>query len=194
MNSLLQAYANAWSEVGAAELARLVNAIETPDRVASTQDNVPVALKQDYVQSIASLTRFSKLQRELLLAGGQLEWTQGNFKMPGNFQGRFAYVELAGPRGMIPNNAIGFGLYLQQRDVVYPSHWHSAVEDYLVLSGTALWQTDDGDFVARPPGSHIHHASNQAHATTTLEEPLLAMWFWRGDISDNTYRIVGVDA
>ncbi len=194
MKSLLQAYANAWSEIGAAELAGLVNAIEAPDRLAFTQDNVPVALKHDYVQSIASLTRYSELQRELLIIGHQLQWTQGDFKMPDSFQGRFAYVELAGPRGMIANHNIGFGLYLQQRDVVYPSHWHSAVEDYLVLSGTAMWQAGDGDFATRPPGSHILHASNQAHATTTLEEPLLAMWFWRGDISDSTYRIVGVDA
>jgi len=193
MNALLQAYANAWSEVGAENLARLVNAIEAPDHLASSENNVPVALEHDYVQTIACLTRFGELQRELLHIGRQLPWMQGNMKMPASFQGRFAYVKLAGPHGMIANNDISFGLYLQQRDVIYPSHWHSAVEDYLVISGTAMWQVDDRKFVDQPPGSHIVHASNQPHATTTLEEPLLAMWFWQGDIRDSTYRIVGVD-
>ena len=194
MNGLMRAYANAWSQSGAHNLARLVHAIEAPDRLTSSQDNVPVALEYDYVQSIASLTRFAELQKELLQIGNQLPWKQGSMKMPDSFSGRFAYVELAGPRGIIANNAISFGLYLQQRDVVYPSHWHSAVEDYLVISGTAMWQIDDGSFIAQPPGSHIHHVSNQPHATTTREEPLLAMWFWRGDIRDSTYRIVGVNA
>lgn len=194
MNGLMRAYANAWSEAGADNLARLVHAVEAPDRLKTSQDNVPVALKHDYVQSIASLTRFGELQQELLQIGNQLPWTQGNMKMPDSFKGRFAYVELAGPRGIIANNAISFGLYLQQRDVIYPSHWHSAVEDYLVISGTAMWQIDDGDFAPRPSGSHILHASSQPHATTTLAEPLLAMWFWQGDIRDSTYRIVGIDA
>ena len=193
MKTLLQAYANAWSEVGAENLASLVNAIDVPDRLLSSENNVPVALKEDYFQSISSLTRFGELQRELQQIGSQLPWMRGSMKMPVSFQGRFAYVKLAGPRGIIANNDISFGLYLQQRDVIYPSHWHSAVEDYLIISGTAMWQTDDGDFAAQPPGNHIKHASNQPHATTTLEEPLLAMWFWQGDIRISTYRIVGVD-
>lgn len=194
MNALLQAYANAWSEIGAKNLASLVNAIEAPDRGTSTKDNVPVAHQSDYHQSVASLSRFGDLQRELLQTGRFLSWMQGTMKMPDSIQGRHAYVELVGPRGMIANENIRFGLYLQQRRVIYPSHWHTAIEDYLVVSGTALWQIDDGDFTSQPPGSHIRHASNQPHATTTLEEPLLAMWFWQGDIRLSTYRIVGVDA
>ena len=193
MNALLRAYANAWSQAGAPHLAAIANAIEAPEQLPSSADMVPVALKRDYDQAIASLTGFPDLRRELSRAGTRLSWMQGTMKMPETFQGRFTYVELAGPLGMIANNNVSFGLYLQQRDAVYPSHWHCAVEDYLVVSGTALWQIDDGDFVARTPGSHIVHASNQPHATTTQHDPLLAMWFWQGDIRDSTYRVVGVD-
>lgn len=193
MDALLRAYADAWSQVGAPHLADFVNAISVREQAASSEGLVPIALRQDYDHAIISLTRFPDLQRELSRIGSGLMWMQGSMKMPETFQGKFAYVELAGPCGMITSDEVSFGLYLQQRDTVYPSHWHCAVEDYLVISGTALWQVADGDFVAQPPGSHIAHASNQPHSTTTLQDPLLAMWFWRGDIRDSTYRIVGVE-
>ena len=194
MQALLRAYADAWSQAGAAKLASLVNALDASGKPLSLEDKVPAALKPDFDQTVARLGKFPQLQRELVRIGNRLPWMQGNMKMPESFQGRFAYVELAGPRGMIADTDISFGLYLQQCAVIYPSHWHAAIEDYLVVSGTAMWQVDDGDFVARTPGTHIEHSSNQPHATTTQLDPLLAMWFWRGDIRDSTYRIVGVDA
>jgi len=194
MNALLRAIAKTWLQADAPHLTELVNAICNQEPLTSQAELVPAALKQDYDQAITSLIRFPDLQRELSRIGSRLMWMQGSMKMPETFQGKFAYVELAGPLGMITSNEVSFGLYLQQRETVYPSHWHCAVEDYLVISGTALWQIGDEDFVARPPGSHIVHASNQPHATTTLQDPLLAMWFWRGDIRDSTYRIVGVDS
>lgn len=193
MKVLLQAYAKAWSDSGSAHLAVRVNAIDAPEGPTPQDDRVPATLKQDYDQAVETLSVFPELKQQLLRIGSRLPWMQGSMKMPASFQGRFAYVELAGPRGMIANDNIGFGLYLQQRNIVYPSHWHTAEEDYLVVSGTAMWQVDDGEFRAHPPGSHIVHASNQPHATTTLDDPLLAMWFWQGDIRDSTYRIVGVD-
>ncbi len=194
MQALLRAYANAWSQAGAAELASLVNALDASGNPLSREDKVPATLKPDFDQAVASLGKFPGLQSQLGRIGSQLPWMQGNMKMPESFQGRFAYVELAGPGGMIADTDISCGLYLQQRAVIYPSHWHAAIEDYLVVSGTAMWQVDDGEFVARAPGTHIEHASNQPHATTTQLDPLLAMWFWRGDIRDSTYRIEGVDA
>lgn len=193
MKALFRAYANAWSKTGAQNLDVLVSSVDTSGQLTTPQDKVPAALKQDYVNAITLLSNFPDLQRELLRIGSRLPWMQGTMKMPDSFKDRFAYVELAGPRGMIANSDISFGLYLQQRDTVYPSHWHSAIEDYLVVSGTALWQVDDEDFVAHTPGTHIAHASNQPHATTTQQDPLLALWFWQGDIRDSTYRVVGVD-
>ena len=194
MKALLQAYAGAWSHAGIPHIAALVGAIDTPEHLAGADRQVPDALKADYDRAIASLTGFPDLQQELARTGESLPWMQGSMKMPESFQGRFAYVELAGPKGMIANTDISFGLYLQQHSTVYPSHWHCAEEDYLVLSGTALWQVDDDAFVARPPGALIRHESNQPHATTTGKDPLLAMWFWQGDIRDSTYRIIGIDA
>jgi hypothetical protein len=193
MKALFRACANAWSTTGAQNLDVLVSSVDTSGQRTTPQDNVPAALKQDYVNAVASLSNFPDLQREMLRIGSRLPWMQGTMKMPDSFKDRFAYVELAGPRGMIANSDISFGLYLQQRDTVYPNHWHSAMEDYLVVSGTARWQVGDKEFVAHAPGAHIAHASNQPHATTTQQDPLLALWFWQGDIRDSTYRVVGVD-
>ena len=194
MKALLRACANAWSTTGAQNLDVLVNSVDPSGQLTTPQDKVPAALRQDYVNAVASLSKLPELRQEMLRIGSNLPWMQGTMKMPDSFKGRFAYVELAGPKGMIANSDISFGLYLQQRDTVYPSHWHSAMEDYLVVSGSALWQVDDKDFIPHAPGTHITHASNQPHATTTLKDPLLALWFWQGDIRDSTYRVVGVDA
>ncbi len=194
MIALLGAYADAWSQAGAPHIAGLVKSVVAPERKVFAGRNVPDALQLDYDQALASLTCFPVLQQQLSDTGVSLPWKQGSMKMPASFQGRFAYVELAGPEGILPSTDVNFGLYLQQRDTAYPSHWHCAEEDYLVLSGTAMWQIDNDEFVAQPPGTHICHASNQPHATTTQQEPMLAMWFWQGDIRHSTYRIVGVDA
>ncbi|MEO1161618.1 MAG: dimethylsulfonioproprionate lyase family protein [Pseudomonadota bacterium] len=194
MNALLRAYAKAWRQAGAPDLAALVNATDAPEVLISSEEQVPAVLKQDYDQAVNALTEFPELKQQLSRIGNHLPWMQGSMKMPASFQDRFAYVELAGPRGMIANSDVSFGFYLQQRNTVYPSHWHEAVEDYLIVSGTALWQIGDAGFNAQPPGTHIMHASNQPHATTTRQDPLLAMWFWQGDIRDSTYRVAGVDA
>ena len=38
----------------------------------------------------------------------------------------------------------------------------------------------DGPFRRREAGEIIHHASNVNHAMRTGEEPLLALYLWRG--------------
>ena len=105
---------------------------------------------------------------------------------------RHAFVEIVGPSGMFASDTVRMGLYFQSADTVYPPHHHAAEELYYVLSGTAEWQTDDGLFTREAPGSVIYHRSFQPHATTTLGEPLLAMWAWFGDISLDSYAVEGV--
>jgi len=121
----------------------------------------------------------------------RLPWSDSAFAMPGKLAGRYAYVDIAGPDGFSVTETIGFGLYLQRRETVYPAHSHAAEELYLVLSGTAAWQFDDGAFTARAPGSLIHHRPRQRHAMTTFGEPLITMWIWTGDLDESTYQIDG---
>ena len=105
---------------------------------------------------------------------------------------RHAFVEIVGPNGAFASDTVRMGLYFQSADTVYPPHHHAAEELYFVLSGTAEWQTDEGPFTRKAPGTLIHHLSFQPHATTTLDQPLLAMWAWLGDISPDSYAVEGV--
>ncbi|MGB7206588.1 MAG: dimethylsulfonioproprionate lyase family protein [Anderseniella sp.] len=191
MKEIYEAYANTWRSVGAKEIALQIDNL----KIDICKDPSPVSshMKRDLDIALKNATHFPKLQQLLITHGDKLTWAQSNFEMPDTFVGKFDVVRLAGPTGMVHNTEIAFGFYLQQADAAYPSHWHEAVEDYLVVSGTGLWQTDDDAFHPRPPGSYIQHASNQPHAMTTQSEPLLAMWFWQGNIDTSTYRIVGVD-
>jgi hypothetical protein len=191
MKLFMETYAATWAEAGAHDLAKLLNHVGIGTEHASGK--VPDKLLSAFELVAESANAHPALQRQLLRMGGELAWSLGDFQMPDSFGDKFAYVELVGPKGMMPSQTISCGLYLQQQNTFYPSHWHAAVEDYLVISGTADWQTDDGAFVSKPPGAHIEHASNQPHAMQTLEDPLLAMWFWRGDIRDSTYEIVSGD-
>ena len=65
---------------------------------------------------------------------------------------------------------------------VYPAHSHPAIELYLVVSGTAIWQAGGAPATPQPPGSAILHPSGIPHAMITGAEPLLALFTWRGDL------------
>lgn len=129
------------------------------------------------------------LSATLAPVGRELAWTHGDRILPAGFHLQRCFVELAGPDGMAPHPSVRFGLYLQQPGTYYASHSHEAVEHYLPISGTALWQRGDAEFVAQPPGTLIAHASLEPHAMRTLGEPLLALWIWTGNLSFSTYRI-----
>ena len=119
-----------------------------------------------------------------------LTWREAGFgKLPEEFSKRIFASEIIGPKGIIDNPSIRVGLLLQLDYVAYPKHWHSAEELYLVLLGEAHWSVDDGSPEVRPPESFVHHKSNQPHSMTTIEEPLLAMWGWTGDIDGQSYSV-----
>jgi len=110
-------------------------------------------------------------------------------RMSGAIRENYAAVVLAGSPGLATVEGISMGLFLQGPNVYYPAHWHAAEEFYLVLSGTAEWQQGDGPFRALAPGQTAHHASYEHHIMRTGDEPLLAMWSWRGDLDPDTYGI-----
>lgn len=93
-----------------------------------------------------------------------------------------AFSQIAGPRGLLHDDRILLGLTLMAPHTLYPRHVHPAVEFYLVIAGTALWQRGE-QTALQPPGSLIFHPSGIAHAMTTGADPLLAVFTWHGDIS-----------
>ena len=98
MKALLRACANAWSTTGAQNLDVLVNSVDPSGQLTTPQDKVPAALRQDYVNAVASLSKLPELRQEMLRIGSNIPWMQVTMKMPDSFKGRFAYVELAAQR------------------------------------------------------------------------------------------------
>jgi dimethylpropiothetin dethiomethylase len=192
LTALVLAAADAYGATGdkhalaAAARLRTVTAVPAPPPVGAQ----PPALK-DLAAGLAAMPegRLSDLVRA---AAADVTWTGGVFKMPDGFAGRYAFVEIVGPDGMVACPKLRFGLYLQSPDTYYPPHDHAAEELYLVIGGSARWQKEDGAFFDAPPGALIHHQPHQRHAMETAADPLLALWIWTGDLRVGTYRIDGV--
>ena len=126
----------------------------------------------------------------LLQCSDVLSWREAGFgRLPEEFSKRIFASEIIGPKGIIDNSSMRVGLLLQLDHVAYPKHWHSAEELYLVLLGEAHWSVDDGSPEVRFPETFVHHRSNQPHSMTTIDEPLLAMWGWTGDIDGQSYSV-----
>lgn len=119
-----------------------------------------------------------------------LPWQQGMIEMPAGFRGRYMFCTLVGPGLPVEADDLLFGLYLQAPNTDYPSHAHAAVEFYAVLSGTAAWEKNRDGYTVQTPGTCIHHETHQWHAMRTGDDPLLAIWAWTGDLSNETYRLM----
>jgi quercetin dioxygenase-like cupin family protein len=94
---------------------------------------------------------------------------------------RMAWAELVGPIAPFKSEKVCIGLTAIGAGLLYPAHYHPAVETYLVLSGTARW-TANGNTQAHPPGTIILHPSNIIHAMQATDAPLLAAYAWTGDV------------
>lgn len=148
------------------------------------------ALEANTLSCLRHLPRAAKLvppaEHELagLLAGGaqMLHWgqtyTAADFGQ--RFIDNYGWVELFGTRGHFRNDSIAAGFLILGPGVVYPDHHHVAEEIYIPLTGGAEWRMSDDAFQERSGGEIIHHASNVNHAMRTDDEPLLALYLWRG--------------
>ncbi|MDR2261710.1 MAG: cupin domain-containing protein [Azoarcus sp.] len=94
---------------------------------------------------------------------------------------RMAWAELVGPIAPFHSHDICLGLTAIGPRLLYPRHYHPAVETYLVISGTAAWTAANATR-RHPPGALILHPANIVHAMETGDEPLLAAYAWTGDV------------
>ncbi|MES9964218.1 MAG: dimethylsulfonioproprionate lyase family protein [Candidatus Sedimenticola sp. 20ELBAFRAG] len=64
----------------------------------------------------------------------------------------------------------------------YPKHKHEPEELYIVLAGRVWWvaEKDEKSPCWKSAGDAIHHTSNQVHAITSGDEPVLILNLWRG--------------
>jgi hypothetical protein len=92
----------------------------------------------------------------------------------------YGWTEILGANGPCASERIACGFLILGPSTLYPRHRHEAEEVYLPLSGTAAWQQGDAVWREHPPGTPIHHASDEPHAMRTGASPLLALYLWRG--------------
>jgi len=96
------------------------------------------------------------------------------------FIDNYGWLEVFGTRGHFANDEVAAGLLILGPGIVYPDHHHVAEEIYIPLTGGTEWRMGEGGFRKREAGEVVHHASNVNHAMRTGNEPLLALYIWRG--------------
>ena len=96
------------------------------------------------------------------------------------FLRNYGWAEIVGAVGSFESERIACGLLILGPSTFYPRHRHTAEELYVPLMGTAAWQQGDAAWRELPPGTPIHHRSEEPHAMRTGADPLLALYVWRG--------------
>ncbi|HVI86799.1 MAG TPA: dimethylsulfonioproprionate lyase family protein [Dongiaceae bacterium] len=102
------------------------------------------------------------------------------------FLDNYGYAEICGSYGLVAAD-IRCGVLLLGPDTCYPPHRHPAEEIYIPLNRGA-WQRGETEiagqqWIARAPGTVIHHPPQVPHATRGLDRPLAALYLWRGDLA-----------
>lgn len=186
ITSLLAAAADLYANDGNRAAGEAAERLRSQSAAGSNVALGPARLLPDLAAAVSAMPP-GPLRHALEDVGPFLSWSGGDYERPGGLADRYAFVEVVGPDGVLPAEALRFGFYLQAPETHYPSHSHAAEEFYLPVSGTALWQKDSGPFDAVAPGRIIHHVPFQRHAMQTRDEPMLAMWIWTGDLGFASY-------
>ncbi len=114
----------------------------------------------------------------------QLRWSQTYQvpEVPESFLENYGWTEVLGLTGPVASEHLAAGFLLLGPHSHYPSHRHKAEELYVPLAGRALWQQGARPWTERAPGELVHHHADELHAMRTTEQPLLALYVWRGKL------------
>jgi hypothetical protein len=118
----------------------------------------------------------------LLHVSPALAWQQTytTDEMSAEFLDNYGWTEVLGLSGPRHSERLACGFLLLGPRTHYPSHQHAAEELYVPLSGRAEWRQGDGIWRRHEPGTVIQHRSEEPHAMRTQDQPLLAVYLWRG--------------
>jgi len=92
----------------------------------------------------------------------------------------YGYLELYGPDGHFQTDHGRAYIGYWGRGLYYPWHRHEAEEIYSVVSGSGYFESDGEASSMLHPGETRMHVSNQAHALTMTDGPILTFVLWRG--------------
>lgn len=96
----------------------------------------------------------------------------------------YGYIELFGPDGHFHCQELRGYVGYWGRGLYYPWHRHEAEEIYCVVSGGGLFEAEGAAPRKLGPRECQFHASNQPHALTMSEGPILTFVLWRGSGMD----------
>lgn len=132
---------------------------------------------------LATVPETDALAAQLIADVAGLAWAQSfaSGEASPAFLANYGWTEIIGPRAPLRAARLSAGFLLLGPRVAFPLHRHPAEEVYVPLSGTAVWRRGRRPFGPVPPGRIIHHSPWLPHAMRTSDEPLLAMYVWRGD-------------
>ncbi|MGY5800066.1 dimethylsulfonioproprionate lyase family protein [Rhizobium sp. LEGMi12c] len=152
----------------------------TEERALAPRDLPVVSHLREPDQVAAGAER--ALLGRLFHAADLLHWAQtySITDFGSDFLQRYGWVELFGTRGHFASEEMAGGFLLLGPDVHYPDHHHVAEEIYIPLTDGSLWSKDAQPFLPRWSGEIIHHPSNIRHAMRTEDQPLVALYLWRG--------------
>lgn len=97
-----------------------------------------------------------------------------------DFLNRYGWFELVGPKGHFHSNEVRAYIAYWGENLYYPWHVHEAEELYYIIAGQALFEAEGMPPQVLGPGDIRVHSSNQPHAMTTTDSPVLALALWRG--------------
>ncbi len=183
-------------EEGRAEVLRRLAAQDLSQQAFRTPRSARLAACRYLPETVGSAIMVdSVLAAAIAGLEDELEWRQTTgysdaaMGQPG-FMDNYAHAEIIGPTGCFAGEDFRLGLLLLGPGMHYRDHYHPAPELYWLLTGPSDWKRGAGGFVAREAGEMVWHRPFVVHATRTHEEPLLALWVWTSDVSENA-RLVG---
>jgi len=156
-----------------------------PKMVAASQRDLPACMLPvcAHIAALPSNGPHADVIAALKGAVSDLPWRQSygvKDGFPQAWLDAYGWVNFYAPDGVFQTNDIRISLGYWGPWVDYPLHAHAAVEDYLVLSGTATFVVEGRSDISAAPGDLVHVPSWAPHAFRHNQNGLLVAAFWRG--------------
>ena len=134
------------------------------------------------IRQIKSWFNTHPLHRAVQSIADCAEWKQtyNEDEVGFGFLQDYGYIELYGPEGHYHSNQSRAYIGYWGRGLYYPWHHHEAEEIYTVISGSGYFESYGEDPALLTVGQTRRHYSNQPHALTMKESPILTLVLWRG--------------
>ncbi|MBS9717707.1 dimethylsulfonioproprionate lyase family protein [Pseudohalocynthiibacter aestuariivivens] len=133
-----------------------------------------------------STDKYTSLRDALIVLWDKANWrkTYRGTNIGDDFLNRFGCYELVGYEGHFECREMSSFLVYSDAGLHYPWHHHPAEEMYMIIAGEALFEAEGKPSRVLGSGDTAFHASNQPHAMTTQDSPVLAYVIWRGEGMD----------